>query len=119
MRRRWSPASTRPRGACYRRAAKANQPTELLPAGADFAGDSGATSRMSPLDFELDATDLSATAETGKRSRLLTEPISASTSTSASPEQPVDGASSGARSGIEPDCLPPDADPRAISSRSP
>jgi pilus assembly protein FimV len=61
-----------------------DQPTELLPL-AELAGDSGATSRVASLDFELDGD-----AETGKRAALNETDFNLDLDVG-SAEQPVDG----------------------------
>ena len=61
-----------------------NQPTELLPLG-DLPGDSGETSRVATLDFELDDD-----AQTGKRATLTETEFNLDLDVG-SAEQPVDG----------------------------
>jgi pilus assembly protein FimV len=61
-----------------------NQPTELLPLG-DLPGDSGETSRVATLDFELDDD-----AQTGERATLTETEFNLDLDVG-SAEQPVDG----------------------------
>jgi pilus assembly protein FimV len=67
--------------------ADAAQPTELLPIGDFGSGDSGATSRVSALDLDL---DLDSTAVTGKRPSLSEANLDIDLDVG-SPEVPMDG----------------------------
>jgi pilus assembly protein FimV len=86
-----------------------HQLTELLPVGEDFPN-TGATSQMRRIDFEVGATDLSATAETGTQSLLPATGVDLDVG---SPDSGATGRFV-ATQRLEPDFLSPDATTRDL-----
>jgi pilus assembly protein FimV len=86
-----------------------HQLTELLPVGEDFPN-TGATSQLRRIDFELGTTDLSATAETGTQSLLPTGGVDLDVG---SPDSGATGIFVSTQR-LEPDLLSPDATTRDL-----